>query len=87
MMDTHLPQAFSETTSEISRVVSFASLAMALVLVVIGCATGFTARFVAGEIVEPINQLIHVVRSLNELDFSRQVRTHGTKFMLHKIIA
>ncbi len=67
-------QAFSETNSQISRVVAFASLVMAAVLLVIGCVTGFIAREVAGGIVDPVNQLIDVVHGLNKLDFSRQVR-------------
>lgn len=46
---------------------------MTLVLLVIGCATGFIARFAAGGIVEPVNQLIDVVHALNTLDFSQQV--------------
>ncbi|CAM9131295.1 unnamed protein product [Ectocarpus fasciculatus] len=68
-----LLEAFSETKSQISRVVLFASLIMALVLVVIACVTGVTARFVAGGIVRPINQLIYVVHALNRMDFSREV--------------
>ncbi|CAM9131372.1 unnamed protein product [Ectocarpus fasciculatus] len=67
-----LLEAFSETKSQISRVVLFASLIMALVLVVIACIMGVTARFVAGGIVNPINQLIYVVHALNRMDFSRQ---------------
>ncbi|CAN0297621.1 unnamed protein product, partial [Ectocarpus sp. 8 AP-2014] len=67
-----LLEAFSETKSQISRVVLFASLIMALVLVVIAFTMGVTARFVACGIVNPINQLIDVVHSLNRMDFSRQ---------------
>ncbi|CAM9481056.1 unnamed protein product [Pylaiella littoralis] len=73
-----LSKAFSETASEISRVVALASLVMALVLLVIGCAMGFIACFVAGGIVGPVNQLIEVVHALNKLDFSRQVCAPGT---------
>lgn len=46
---------------------------MVVVLLAIGCATGFVARFVAGGTVEPINQLVDVVHALNKLDFSQQV--------------
>lgn len=72
----HVPhaQAFSETDKGISRVVVLASVIMALVLLVLGCATACIARVVAGGIVEPVNQLIDVVLALNKLDFSRQVR-------------
>ncbi|CAN0358298.1 unnamed protein product [Ectocarpus sp. 12 AP-2014] len=45
---------------------------MALVLVVIAFTMGVTARFVACGIVNPVNQLIAVVYSLNRMDFSRQ---------------
>lgn len=54
-----------------------ASLIMALVLLVLGCVTACVARVVAGGIVEPINQLIDVVHSLNKLDFARQVQRRG----------
>ncbi|CAM9376272.1 unnamed protein product, partial [Ectocarpus sp. 8 AP-2014] len=67
-----LLEAFSETKSQIFRVVLFASLIMALVLTVIACIMAVTARFVACGIVNPINQLIEVVHSLNRMDFSRQ---------------
>ncbi|CAM9793855.1 unnamed protein product [Ectocarpus sp. 4 AP-2014] len=67
-----LLEAFYETKSQISRVVLFASLIMALVLVVIVCIMGVTARSFARGIVNPINQLVDVVNSLNRMDFSRQ---------------
>ncbi|CAB1113047.1 unnamed protein product [Ectocarpus sp. CCAP 1310/34] len=67
-----LLETFSETKSQISRVVLFASLIMALVLVAIVCIMVVTARFVARGIVGPINQLIGAVYALNRLDFSRQ---------------
>ncbi|CAM9133762.1 unnamed protein product [Ectocarpus sp. 6 AP-2014] len=67
-----LLEVFSETKSQISRVVFFASLIMALVLVVVACIMGITARAVACGIVNPVNQLIEVVHSLNRMDFSRQ---------------
>lgn len=54
--------------------VVYASLIMALVLLVLGCITGCVARVVAGGIVDPVNQLVDVVHALNRLDFSRQVQ-------------
>lgn len=63
---------------------------MALVLLVIGCAMGFIACFVAGGIVGPVNQLIEVVHALNKLDFSRQVCVDQTlvcKMDVYKAIA
>ncbi|CAM9691761.1 unnamed protein product, partial [Ectocarpus fasciculatus] len=62
-----LEQAFSETKSQISPGVFFASLIMALDLVVIACIMDDTAQSVAGGIVRPINQ------PPNRMDFSRQV--------------
>ncbi|CAM9415876.1 unnamed protein product [Ectocarpus sp. 13 AM-2016] len=67
-----LEQAFSERKSQISRAVLFASLISALLLVVIPFITGVTARFVAGWVVGPINQLIYVVHALTRMDFSQQ---------------
>ncbi|CAN0306644.1 unnamed protein product, partial [Ectocarpus sp. 12 AP-2014] len=58
--------------SQISKAVLFASLISALLLVVIPFIKGVTARFVAGWIVGPINQLIYVVHALNRMDFSQQ---------------
>ncbi|CAN0020887.1 unnamed protein product [Scytosiphon promiscuus] len=65
-------EASSNTEKEIRRVVILAILIMALVLLVIGCAMGCVAQFVASGITQPVNQLIDVVHSLNKLDFSRQ---------------
>ncbi|CAM9375370.1 unnamed protein product [Ectocarpus sp. 8 AP-2014] len=67
-----LEQVFFERKSQISRAVLFSSLISALLLIVMACIMGVTARFVAGGIVGSINQLIYVVHALNRMDFSRQ---------------
>ncbi|CAM9133216.1 unnamed protein product [Ectocarpus sp. 6 AP-2014] len=68
-----LEHAFCERKSPISQAVLSASLISALLLVVIASIMGVTAaRFGAGGIVGPINQLIYVVYGLDRMDFSRQ---------------
>lgn len=69
-------KAFSELESEVPNVVAVASGIMALVLLAIGCVTGYIAQSVSIKITKPVNQLADVVHALNNMDFSRQVCAH-----------
>lgn len=51
-----------------------ASVIMALVMVAVVCVTVAFARFLSRGLTEPVIQLVDIVRSLNNMDFSRQVR-------------
>lgn len=67
-------QAFSETESDIRKMVMVASIIMAIVMGAIACITVRLARSLSKGLTNPVNQLVDIVRGLNNLDFSRQVR-------------
>ena len=51
-----------------------ASIIMAIVMAAIACITVRLARSLSKGLTNPVNQLVDIVRGLNNLDFSRQVR-------------
>lgn len=67
-------QVFSEVEDKIGTITTLASVIMAAVVAVIICVTGGVAYAVSAGITRPVNQLIDVVRELNTMDLSDQVR-------------
>ncbi|CAM9362022.1 unnamed protein product [Ectocarpus fasciculatus] len=63
---------FSETESDIRKMVMVASIIMAIVMAAIACITVRLARSLSKGLTNPVNQLVDIVRGLNNLDFSRQ---------------
>lgn len=68
-------KVFSETESDIERIVIVASVFMALIMVVIACITVGLAHSLSQGLTKPIIQLVDIVKGLNNMDFSRQVRS------------
>lgn len=67
-------KAFSETESEIRSIVIVASLVVALLMTVTVCLTAGVVRSASTTLTRPVNQLVDIVKGLNNLDFSEQVR-------------
>ncbi|CBJ25694.1 ATP-binding region, ATPase-like [Ectocarpus siliculosus] len=63
---------FSETESDIRQMVMVASIIMAIVMGAIACITIRLARSLSKGLTNPVNQLVDIVRQLNNLDFSRE---------------
>lgn len=57
--------------------VMVASIIMAIVMGAIACITVRLARSLSKGLTNPVNQLVDIVRQLNNLDFSREVRWDG----------
>lgn len=66
-------KVFSETESDIQRIVLVASVFMALVMVGIACTTIGLARSLSQGLTKPVIQLVDVMKGLNNIDFSSQV--------------
>lgn len=66
-------QVFSEIESGIRVMVIQASVIMALLMMTVVCVTVGFARFLSKGLTEPVIQLVDIVRSLNNMDFSLQV--------------
>lgn len=67
-------KVFSETEADIERVVMVASFFMALIMVAIACITVGLARSLSQGLTKPVIQLVDIVKGLNSMEFSRQVR-------------
>lgn len=70
-------KVFSETESDIQRIVLVASVFMALMMVAIACITVGIARSLSQGLTKPVIQLVDIVKGLNNMDFSRQVRCYA----------
>lgn len=52
-----------------------ASILMAVMMIVIGCVAIWLARSLSEGMTKPVTQLVDIVRALNNMDFSKQVRS------------